>query len=185
MHAQPTVYEDTWYLPTSESWTDHKCIVPDTDPKDSPFICDFGEIPVPVFDYLLSSPNRTAVRVVVHDNPEFFHALAKSDRQLLLMEFAHMLIAMLRDGLSRCQYGFPVEVLDVDFCCVLQYPHVEYYFTLIASTMESNEPQPRYIASICSGSPAKKIRRVFDKMDDLARRVERRLAAEDSSEEDP
>lgn len=179
------VYENTWYLPTEPpSWLDHDHIVPDATPKDSPFLCDFGEIPVPVFDYLSPDPKRISVRVVVHDHPAFFHALAELDRPLLLLQFAHTSIAMLRDGLSRCQYGFPVEVLDEDYFCVLEYPYVEYYFTLITSILDSRAKRPRYTLNMCSGAPPAKTRRVFDKLDDLARRGQQRLEAEDSLEED-
>jgi hypothetical protein len=179
------VYENTWYLPTApQSWDRHDRLIPDTVPKDSPFVCDFGIVPIPIFDYVSPDPKRTAVRVVVLDNPTFFHFLAESDRQWLLLDLAHGLVMMLRDGLSRLQYGFGVKVLDEEFYSALEYPHVEYYFTLIESNLDGNESRPRLVANIRSGAPCGKTRRLFGKMDDVARRVQERLGAEDSLEED-
>ncbi len=185
MPEQQLVYENTWYLLTEpQLWTGHPHVVSDTSPIDSLFLCDFGEDPIPVFDYLSPNPSRVTVRVIVHDNPDFFRALAASDRRFLLLQFAHASTTMMQDGLSRFQYGFPVESLNPDCHGVLEYPHVEYYFTLITSNIDGEPLQRRHIINICSGVPPSKMRRILDRRDDLAKRVERRLAAEDPIEED-
>ncbi len=184
MTAQEFVYTDTWYLATNDCFDERRRSAPDVAPLTSPFKCDFCGLALPILDYHVSKPDRTPVRIVVLDHPYFFHLLAESDRKFILQNFACTLLQMVKREYSRYQYGFEVDVLDEDLYGTLQYPHVEYHFTLIRSGFDDDSTQPRYIANIRSGLPPKKLRRCYDRLENLALRVQQRLQNKNRPTED-
>jgi hypothetical protein len=117
---------------------------------------------LPVIDYHVSEPDRTPVRVVISDDPDFFPLLADSDRHFLLQVVAVTLLDMVKSHLPRFQYGFFVEVLDGE--SVRTTGHVEYHITLIRTDFGGDPAQSRYVANIWSGLPPKKIRRILEKI---------------------
>ncbi len=185
MTALKVVYTDTWYFSASKPCKSRERVGPDSAPHDSPFRCDFGELSVPIVDCYSCEPDQVSLRVFVLDDPDFLCVLADSDRQFLLRIFAATLMQMVKEELSRFQYGFEVKILDEDLLFTLQYPHVEYYFTLMRSDLDSNRAQPRYVAKIRSGLPTRRIKRCYEKLNDLAERVQQRLQSENPPTENP
>lgn len=182
--VQKVVYSDTWYFSASTPCETRERVGPDAAPHDSPFRCNFGELRLPIVDCYSYGSDQTSLRVLVFDNPDFFCLLADSDRQFLLQIFAVALLHMVQEELSRFQYGFDVEILDKDLLFTLQYPYVEYYFTLIRSDFDRHLAQPRFVANIRSGLPTRRVRRCYEQLADLAERVQQRLEIENPTPED-
>jgi len=149
------VYAETWYLAVNEPPSKQLALPPLFVPGSSPFRCDFGELSLPVLDWHVSGSDRTPVRVVVYDDPDFFNVLAESDRQFLLHMFAIMLYNMVKSGQARLQYGIAVQTMDGRELSPTW--HVEYHISLIRTDFAEDAEQSRYIANIWSGQPPKKL----------------------------
>ena len=148
------VYAETWYLAVDEPLTTPLAFPPLVVPGTSPFRCDFGELSLPCLDWHESGEGRAPVRVVIYDDPDFFHVLAESDRQFLFHIFALILRDLVKSGQTRFQYGCPVQTMEKgDFHST---HYVEYHFSLIKTEFAGNAEESRYIANIWSGQPPEK-----------------------------